>query len=95
MSTMMNRRCPDQVRAASELKPPPSPKPGLLHRIGQARRAEGAPGGAVGNPLKPYPPVPGRGPRHELAAGPGALVSAYRNIRRPRAERTRALASRR
>ena len=60
MSTMTNRRCLDQIRAASERKPPPPPQPGLPHRIGQARRAEGPRDGAAVTTLKPYPPVPGR-----------------------------------
>ena len=56
MSTMMNRRCPVQVWAASLRAPP---KLGLVDRIGQARRADGSRDGAAGITLKPYPPVLG------------------------------------
>ena len=56
MSTMMNRRCPAQVRAAS---PRARFQPGSVDRIGQARRADGSRDGAAGITLKPYPPCAG------------------------------------
>jgi hypothetical protein len=59
MATMMNRRCPDQVRLASERKPARLVQLGLTGRIDQARRADGSRDGAAGITLKPYPPVLG------------------------------------
>jgi hypothetical protein len=54
MSTMTNRRCPDQIRAASERTPPLLPQPGTLHELGRARGGDGARDGARGIALKPY-----------------------------------------
>ena len=59
---MMNRRCPDQARAASARAPARVVQPGLPGLIGpndQARRADGSRDGAAGITLKPYPPVLG------------------------------------
>jgi hypothetical protein len=77
MSTMMNRRCPDHVRAASDLKPAP---PGLDGRIDQARLADGSRDGAAGITLKPYPPVLGLMTlTNEQAAGSLRSSLAYGN----------------
>jgi hypothetical protein len=59
---MMNRRCPDQARAASPRTPARVVQPGLNDRFrqnDQARRADGSRDGAAGITLKPYPPVLG------------------------------------
>ena len=59
---MMNRRCPDQARAASSRTPARVVQLGLGDRFGQidqARRADGSRDGAAGITLKPYPPVLG------------------------------------
>ena len=60
MSTMMNRRCPDQARAASPRAAAQLGLADLTDPIDQARRADGSRDGAAGITLKPYPPVLGR-----------------------------------
>ena len=80
MSTMMNRRCPDQARAAS---PRAAAQLGLAGRIDQARRADGSRDGAAGITLKPYPPCAGSmNPDNEQAAGSVHSSLAYGNTMR-------------
>jgi len=56
MSTRMNSRWPDQMRAASDLR---RPDRGASERTDEVRRADGARDVASGITLNPYPPVLG------------------------------------
>jgi hypothetical protein len=76
---MMNRRCPDHVREASERT---LAQLGLADRIDLAGLADGSRDGAAGITLKPYPPVLGfDDPDNEQAAGSLRFVPAYGNRR--------------
>ncbi len=59
MSTMMNNRCPDHVRAASARARLQAAELGLADRMDQARCADGSRDWTTGITLKPYPPVLG------------------------------------